>query len=88
MSPKLFTVSGEKDVVQPEIIASYIDAGFSHVIKFVVNGTKECWEEVDDAVAKIYKAAPTPVEFWIMPVGATKDQQEEQQVADISIDSI
>ena len=88
MSPKLFTVSGEKDVVQPDIIASYIDAGFSHVIKFVVNGTEACWAEVDQAVKDIYAVSPIPVEFWIMPVGATKDQQEEEQVADISIEAM
>lgn len=93
MSPKLFTVSGEKDVVKPDIIASYIRAGYSHVIKFVVNGTKECWEEVDEAVAKIkeytFKNYSTKnVEFWVMPVGATKDQQEEEQVADISIEAM
>ena len=92
MSPKLFTVSGEKDVVDPEIIASYMRMGYSHVIKFVVNGTKECWEEVDQSVAKIREAAARyalfdPV-FWIMPVGATKDQQEDVQVADISIEAM
>ncbi len=88
MSPKLFTVSGEKDVVKPEVIASYIDAGYSHVVKFVVNGTKDCWEEVDDAVSKIKAATDKKVDFWTMPVGATKDQQEEKQVADISIESM
>lgn len=88
MSPKLFTVSGEKDAVKPDIIASYIGAGFSHVIKFVVNGTEACWAEVDQAVKDIYAASPIPVDFWVMPVGATKDQQEEEQVADISIEAM
>ena len=88
MSPKLFTVSGEKDVVMPEIIASYIEAGYSHVVKFVVNGTEACWAEVDAAVAKIRAATSYHVDFWCMPVGATKDQQEDQQVAKISIEAM
>jgi 6-pyruvoyltetrahydropterin 2'-reductase len=88
MSPKLFTVSGEKDAVKPEVIASYAAAGFSHVVKFVVNGTEACWAEVDDAVAKIKAASSVPIDFWTMPVGATKDQQEDKQVADISVEAM
>jgi hypothetical protein len=88
MSPKLFTVSGEKDAVKPEVIASYIKTGYTHVVKFVVNGTDACWAEVDQAVKDIYAASPFPVDFWVMPVGATKDQQEEEQVAIISIEAM
>lgn len=88
MSPKLFTVSGEKDVVMPDVIASYIDAGYSHVVKFVVNGTEACWAEVDEAVNNINNTTSHYVDYWVMPVGATKDQQEEQQVADISVEAM
>ena len=88
MSPKLFTVSGEKDAVKPEIIASYIDAGYSHVVKFVVNGSHDCWAELDEAVAKIKAATPHKVDFWVMPVGATKDQQENEIIADISVEAM
>ena len=93
MSPKLFTVSGEKDAIKPEIIASYIRLGYTHVVKFVVNGTEACWAEVDKAVADIRQAtqivAPeVQPEFWVMPVGATKDQQEDQQVAEISVEAM
>lgn len=88
MSPKLFTVSGEKDAVKPEIVASYIKAGFTHAVKFVVNGTEACWAEVDKAVKDIYAASASPVDFWVMPVGATKDQQEDEQVAAISVEAM
>lgn len=88
MSPKLFSVSGEKDAVKPEIIASYIDAGFSHVVKFVANGSHECWAEIDDAVERIKKATPHHVDFWIMPVGATKDQQEHEYIATLSVEAM
>lgn len=88
MSPKLFTVSGEKDAVKPDIIASYIEAGFSHVVKFVVNGSRDCWQELDAAVDAIRKATKQKVDFWVMPVGATKDQQENEIVAEISMEAM
>jgi hypothetical protein len=88
MSPKLFTVSGEKDAVKPEVIASYVEAGFSHVVKFVVNGSHECWQELDAAVEAIRKATTHKVDFWVMPVGATKDQQENEIVAEISVEAM
>ena len=88
MSPKLFTVSGERDAVKPDIIASYIEAGYSHVVKFVANGSHECWEELDDAVDRIKKATDRKVDFWIMPVGATKDQQEHEYIATLSVEAM
>lgn len=88
MSPKLFTVSGEKDAVKPEVIASYVEAGYSHVVKFVVNGTHECWQELDEAVENIKAATKHKVDFWVMPVGATKDQQENEVVASISVEAM
>jgi 7-carboxy-7-deazaguanine synthase len=92
MSPKLFTVSGEKDAIKPDIIASYIRSGYTHVIKFVVNGSQDCWQEVDQSVEQIKQAAialgVNPPDFWVMPVGATKDQQENEIVADISVEAM
>ena len=89
MSPKLFTVSGEKDVVKPDIINSYIRFGHTHVLKFVCNGTIESWKELDRAVQNITSLDSTiQYKFWVMPAGATKDQQEEAQVADIAIEAM
>jgi 7-carboxy-7-deazaguanine synthase len=89
MSPKLFTVSGEKDAVKPDIIHSYIGFGHSHVLKFVCNGTDANWEELDIAVESIVEYDPSiDYSFWIMPVGATKDQQEEEQVAEIAMEAM
>lgn len=89
MSPKLFTVSGEKDAVKPAIIESYAQFGFSYILKFVCNGTEACWNEVDAAVKAVQDLTGQQEQHvWIMPVGATKDQQEEQQVADISMEAM
>ena len=94
MSPKLFTVSGEKDAVKPDIIASYVRSGYTAIVKFVVNGSAECWAELDAAVADIkaeMRAQQIPenqLDFWVMPVGATKDQQEHEYIADLSIEAM
>jgi 6-pyruvoyltetrahydropterin 2'-reductase len=89
MSPKLFTVSGEKEAVVPAIIQSYIQFGHSYILKFVCNGTEACWAEVDDALKKVQAlTGEINHNVWIMPVGATKDQQEETQVADIAMEAM
>ena len=89
MSPKLHTVSGEIDAVNPAIIQSYIQFGHTYILKFVCNGTDACWAEVDDALKKVQAlTGEINHNVWIMPVGATKDQQEETQVADIAMEAM
>ena len=90
MSPKLFTVSGEQDAVKYDTIFDYATSASSSVLKFVCNGTPECWEELEmhaTALRELFKKAFCPMPpIWIMPVGATKDEQEEQWVQDLNIE--
>lgn len=89
MSPKLFTVSGEKDAVKSDIIHSYISFGHSHVLKFVCNGTDANWKELDQSLESIRSYNPDAIlDVWVMPVGATKDQQEQEQVAEIAMEAM
>jgi organic radical activating enzyme len=99
MSPKLHTVSGEIDAVKPEVIFEYLQVNSSAVLKFVVTGTEECWSELDDHLDKIrnhieafdennYELVRWMPDVWVMPVGATKDQQEAKSVADISMEGM
>lgn len=96
MSPKLFTVSGEKDAVKPDVIFDYIvGAPSSCILKFVCNGTDANWQELDQAVSAIRNrlAEETHVNFWmpdvwVMPVGATKEEQEDAQVAKIAMEAM
>jgi organic radical activating enzyme len=99
MSPKLHTVSGEVDAVKPEVIFEYLQPNSSAVLKFVVTGTEECWFELRDHLDKIrnhidlfdannHELVRWMPEVWVMPVGATKDQQEAKTVADISIEGM
>jgi organic radical activating enzyme len=83
MSPKLFTVSGERDVVDPKVILDYADAGETACLKFVVNGTQECWDELEAAMASVREeltrrgqANHWIPDVWVMPVGATAEAHE------------
>lgn len=99
MSPKMWTVAGEKDAVRPEIIFEYIQAVSTSVLKFVVNGSADCWGELDNHVDKIrgyfeqqslideYAFYGVPA-LWVMPVGATKDEQEAPEIADIAMEGM
>lgn len=90
VSPKLFNTSGEKDAICPEVVLSYQNletqwegnglgvGDVSGQLKFVVNGTDESWAEVEAAI-KQFRDADVTWPVWIMPVGATKDEQEEIQ---------
>jgi organic radical activating enzyme len=76
-SPKLFSTSGEvgKDAIHPEILSEYSRLSKGHgQMKFVVNGKKETWDELDHVVNEFRKVGVYyPV--WIMPVGATEEGQ-------------
>jgi 6-pyruvoyltetrahydropterin 2'-reductase len=93
MSPKLWTVAGEKDAVKPEVIFGYMEAApTSACLKFVCNGSAENWQELETAHRTIHEYLNehdwgTPA-VWVMPVGATKDQQESADVADLCMEAM
>ena len=78
VSPKLRTVSGEKaeKAIKPDVVKNYYDLSKNGQLKFVVNGTKECWKEVEDVI-RSFRAIGINFPIWIMPVSATKEGQEE-----------
>jgi len=77
LSPKLFSVSGEKadKAIKPDIIKSYHDLSKDGQLKFVINGTREAWEELDDVMANL-RAVDVTYPVWVMPVGATVEGQK------------
>lgn len=90
MSPKIFATSGEKDAVNYEVIHSYVNTiSTTGILKFVCNGTDESWDEIDTHHYNLYEFFKEHQHYvpetWIMPVGATKDQQELSSVADIAM---
>jgi len=76
VSPKLWSVAGEKDGIQPDIVRQYHDLSDIGQLKFVCNGTNEAWDEIEDSILKFRKVG-VDYPIWIMPVGATEESQDE-----------
>jgi organic radical activating enzyme len=86
ISPKILYTAGEEGKVLPDVFMDYVQGTTStSIIKFVCNGTEESWDEIAYYARQVKTMSTaneikTP-EIWIMPAGATKEEQE--QVADI-----
>lgn len=89
VSPKLWSTSGEPEskAINPSVLKQYAQASNHGQIKYVVNGTLESWAEVD-RYTKIFREAGVFWEVYIMPVGATKEEQEEDQIAEIAMEAM
>lgn len=89
VSPKLFSTSGEKatKAIKPNVIKQYCNISNHGQLKFVCNGSPQSWVEIEDAI-KQYRQVGCEWDVYIMPVGATKEQQETDQTANIAIEAI
>lgn len=93
ISPKLFTVSGEdpRKAIKPEVMAEMYEMfPLTTYLKFVCDMNPKSWEQVKEVCWEInclYGCDVTSATTWIMPVGATKESQEDisAQVADKAI---
>ena len=76
MSPKLWSVAGEKadKAFHPDRIKLYQDVSPHGMIKFVCNGSKEAWDEIESMVNTI-RNLEINFPISIMPVGATIEGQ-------------
>jgi organic radical activating enzyme len=94
VSPKIWSTSGEKDRICPDIVKGYQDAcGTPNQyqgskdpqgqLKFVCNGSSSSWNEIEDAVNQ-FRDAGVIYPIWIMPVGATEESQNKDHVAKIA----
>lgn len=77
VSPKLSN-SGEEwyAAIKPEIVKSYLSASTSGQLKYVVDGSDQCWDEVNMAT-NMYRNQNISWPIWIMPVGATVEGQDK-----------
>jgi len=76
VSPKL-SASGEdfNKAVLPDVVKGYKYASNHGQLKYVVDGSKECWDEVEKATA-LYRKVGIMWPVYIMPEGATTERQE------------
>jgi 7-carboxy-7-deazaguanine synthase len=79
ISPKLY-LSGElwDNAIKPDIVSRYHELSPKGQLKYVSNGTQRAWDEVDRAT-ELYRKAGVTYPVWIMPVSATKEDQEKIQ---------
>ena len=86
VSPKLWSVAGEKreKAIKPEIVKEYwhyanqINYSGKYLggqLKFVMGPHKEQWEEMEEVLA-MFRAQKIDWPVYIMPVGATVEEQE------------
>ena len=76
VSPKLWTVSGEKSekAIKPEIVAEYRKLSSKGQLKFVVGQDDAQWDEME-LVIKKFKDAGVDWPVWVMPTGAREEEQ-------------
>lgn len=88
VSPKLWSTAGEapKKAIKPEVVKQYFDVSPYGQLKFVVNGSDESWQEVEQHV-KAFRDAGVPWDVWIMGVGGTVEglKMTEAMIADEAI---
>lgn len=79
VSPKLSS-SGESltKSICPDIVKSYFDISNSGQLKYVSDGSESSWKEIEESTKK-YRDMGIDWDVWIMPVGATKEDQENIQ---------
>ena len=88
-SPKLWSTAGEKTkkAIKPENLAKYARASDHGQLKYVVNGSDASWDEVEEYTA-LFREAGVDWPVYIMPVGATKEEQEEDVIPEIAVEAM
>lgn len=88
ISPKLFSVSGEKqsDAIFPEIVKQYYELSDRGHLKFVLGKENEQWEEMEEVI-NIFRKNGVEYPVYIMPVGSLEEDQREvaKEVAEMAI---
>ena len=76
VSPKLFTVSGEKTekAIKPENVAEYYKLSKAGQLKFVVGSADREWDEMESTIQK-FRDAGVEWPVWVMPTGAREEEQ-------------
>ncbi len=79
ISPKLYPVSGEKGAVKHENILAYQELTTSGILKFVINNDDAAWTDLNLHVKRL-RDIGVWLPVYCMPVGATKEQQEDSRI--------
>ena len=76
VSPKLWTVAGEKPekAIKPEVVAEYYNLSKAGQLKFVVGNADREWNEMESVIEQ-FKKAGVEYPIWVMPTGAREEEQ-------------
>lgn len=76
VSPKLYTVSGEKreKAIKPDNLIQYNELSSKGQLKFVLGTDQRMWNELHEVV-ELYRESGLEWDVYIMPVGAKVEQQ-------------
>ena len=76
VSPKLWTVAGEKPekAIKPEVVADYYKLSKAGQLKFVVGDKDDEWNEMESVIEQ-FKKAGVEYPIWVMPTGAREEEQ-------------
>lgn len=85
ISPKLFTVSGEhrSKAINEAAIRSYSKMLPSGQLKFVVSNDDRAWKEMEEVIT-IFRDNGCMFPVYVMPVGATAEQQGTDHIKQIA----
>lgn len=88
-SPKLWSTAGEKPkkAIKPEVLAVYNEASSHGQLKYVVNGSQASWDEVEEHT-NAFRDVGIKWPVYIMPVGARREEQEEDIIGEIAIEAM
>jgi len=76
VSPKLWTVAGEKPekAIKPEVVAEYYNLSKAGQLKFVVGNKDDEWNEMESVIEQ-FKKVGVGYPIWVMPTGAREEEQ-------------
>ncbi len=78
VSPKLWTVAGEKPekAIKPDVVKEYMEVSDNGQLKFVMGLEEKQWRELENVINE-YRKVGIDWPVYIMPVGATLEGQDE-----------
>ena len=79
VSPKLWSTAGEKNkkAIRPDVVRDYAAFSNKGQLKYVVNGSEESWQEVEENTER-FRDAGNMFPIWIMSSGARKEELVEE----------
>ena len=89
VSPKLWSTSGERPskAIKPKVLNEYSYVSNAGHLKYVVDGSPDSWTEVLE-YTRLFNNVGVKWDVYIMPVGATLEEQSTSQVVDIAVEAM